>query len=217
MNTVLRPVGPQPARIYWVRRLVLLAAFVAAVVLVVALAGRGGAADADGDSGAVSASGSEDDGSEGSGDAGDETDGADGDADGAAADGAPAACAPQSLTVTLTADATSYAADATPTFTVSFTNTSSESCVIDAGAANQALVVTSGSDRIWSSADCPAEGGTRTLLLAPGAQDQDAIAWPRVRSDETCSTDLPAPRSGTYSAVAVLGGAQSGSVVFDLG
>lgn len=211
MNTVLRPAGPLPARVYWVRRLVLLAVVVLVGVVVWALVPRGGggedpAADGEGDPSvtAVPDDASGEDAADGEG--GEDT-----------TDGAPAPCSAEDLTVTLAADADSYGADRSPTFTVTFTNTGSQSCVVDAGAANQALVVTSGSDRIWSSADCPADGGTRTLLLAPGAQDQDLVAWGRVRSDETCSEGLPAPRPGTYTAVASLGGAQSGSVVFQLG
>lgn len=216
MRTVLRPVGPQPARVYWVRRMVVLAVLVAAVLLVWSFVSRGAAADADGsgtgaDAGATGAEHGTD--AEGA----DAADAADTGTDGAAADGAPAACAPEALTVTLTTDATSYTGDAAPTFTMTFTNTGDTTCVVDAGGSNRSVLVTSGSDRIWSSADCAAEGGTRTLLLAPGAQEQDTVVWPRERSDETCSEGLPAPRPGTYTAVAVLGGAQSGSAVFQLG
>jgi hypothetical protein len=89
---------------------------------------------------------------------------------------------------------------------------------VDAGLANQALVITSGADRIWSSADCPSEAsGERLLLMAPGAAEAMPVAWPRVRSAEGCAGDLPEPRPGTYTAVAVVAGVQSGQVVFELG
>lgn len=224
MNTVLHPVGPRPARVYWVRRLVLLA-LAAALVTVLAVAvgaARGGAADgatpvagaaAGGDEGAAPSGGA----SAADTSAGEEEAAEDGPAE-AGADNPGAACSPTGLTTTLTADATSYAAGVTPTFTVTLTNSGDAACTVDAGLANQSLVVTSGADRIWSSADCPADTpGERLLLMAPGAAETMPVAWPRVRSDEECSADLPEPRPGTYTAVAVVAGVQSGPVVFELG
>lgn len=228
MNTVLHPVGPQPARVYWVRRVVLL--LLAAVLvtgLAVALgAARGGAADGQG--AATDASDGTTDGTAGAGDtdaaAGDGGDAAADTTEGAADEGgedgtnAAAACAPETLTTTLVADAPSYAPGATPTFTVTLTNAGGSACTVDAGLANQALVITSGADRIWSSADCPSEAsGERLLLMAPGAAEAMPVAWPRVRSAEGCAGDLPEPRPGTYTAVAVVAGVQSGQVVFELG
>lgn len=227
MNTVLNPVGPQPARVYWVRRLVVLvlvAAVVTAVVMALGAA-RGGAAD--GATPADEAAAAVDDGAaEATGEqaaaeqtsveqtVGEET--APQDAEEPSDPGA--ACTPEGLTATLVADATSYPAGTTPTFTVTLTNSGRSACTVDAGPANQALVVTSGADRIWSSADCPADaGGERLLLLAPAAAEAMPVAWTRVRSDEACSTDLPEPRPGTYTAVAVVAGVQSGPVVFELG
>lgn len=230
MNTVLHPVGPQPARVYWVRRLVLLAvaAAVVAVLAVAVGAARGGATDGDGaaagdaaaDGAAATTEGADDAGA-GSGAAADAQSAPEGDGSeeaGAGPGGGAVACAPESLTTTLAADAASYPAGATPTFTVTLTNSGGSACTVDAGLANQALVITSGADRIWSSADCPAEApGERLLLMAPGAAEAMPVAWPRVRSDEGCSEGLPEPRPGTYTAVAVVAGVQSGSVVLELG
>jgi hypothetical protein len=81
------------------------------------------------------------------------------------------------------------------------------------------VLVTSGSDRIWSSLDCAvegADGSERMLLLAQGAQEAAGVPWARVRSDETCTAGLPEPRAGTYHAIATLVGAQSADLVFTL-
>jgi hypothetical protein len=230
-NPVLQPVGSHPPSVYWVRRAVLLGALLLVVVLVVALvsAARGGAAE-DQAAGADAAASSTDGTTDGAGDdTADEAGDASADATGdSAAEGAespqpepepaaPSDCAPTDLTVTLESDAERYADGADPTFTVTFTNSSAETCLVEAGNGSQALVITSGSDRIWSSHDCPAvAGGSRPLLLPPGAQESGRVAWPRVRSDEKCSGELPEPRPGTYTAMAVMGGAQSGTVVFTL-
>lgn len=211
MNTVLNPVGPQPARVYWVRRAVLLV-LVAAVVVAVALAvgaARGG------DGGATDPAAAAAEAATGEAEAPAEEEAEEEADDGG---GAAAACAPEQLTTTLAVDAATYPAGATPTFTVTLTNSGDSACTVDAGLANQSLVVTSGADRIWSSADCPAEAaGERLLLMAPGAAEAMPVAWPRVRSDEACTAGLPEPRPGTYTAVAVVAGAQSGPVVLELG
>ncbi|MDT0165979.1 hypothetical protein Q9R32_10450 [Actinotalea sp. AC32] len=224
MNTVLRPVGPQPSRVYWVRRLVVVGVLVAVAVLVVSvlssLRGRDAPATAAGeDTAAVAGAGDEGEAADGAqgGAAEDAATEDAGDADGADKGGAPDACAVEALTTTLVSDAATYPAGSTPTFTVTLTNSSDKACTVDAGTANQSLVVTSGADRIWSSADCATTDGERMLLMAPGAQEVVQLAWPRVRSDEACTADLPEPRAGTYTALAVVAGAQSGQIVFDLG
>ncbi|KGM10207.1 hypothetical protein N868_16260 [Cellulomonas carbonis T26] len=217
--------GPQPSRVYWVRRLVVVGVLVAVVVLVVSLLSslRGGDAPATAageDTAAVTGASDDDaaaaDGEEGAGAEDAATD--DGTADDGSEGGAPDACAVEALTTTLVSDAATYPAGSTPTFTVTLTNSSDKACTVDAGTANQSLVVTSGADRIWSSADCATTAdGERMLLMAPGAQEVVQLAWPRVRSDEACTADLPEPRAGTYTALAVVAGAQSGQIVFDLG
>lgn len=211
MNTVLRPVGPQPARVYWVRRLLLLLLVVGLVTAAAVATGATGDGDGtaavdDGEAGAASTPDAP------------AAEGAAADAPAAEEPGdAAAACPPERLAATLVADAASYPAGATPTFTVTLTNAGDAACTVDAGLANQTVVVTSGADRIWSSADCPADvSGERLLLMAPGAAEAMPLAWPRVRSDEMCSADLPEPRPGTYTAVAVVAGVQSAPVVFAL-
>jgi hypothetical protein len=129
-------------------------------------------------------------------------------------------CEAGDLQLALTSDATGYAAGATPSFTVTITNAADSSCTVDVGTASLEVLVTSGSDRIWSSLDCAvegADGAERVLLLAAGAQETAAVPWARVRSDATCSAGLPEPRPGTYHAVATLVGAQSADLVFTLG
>ncbi|WP_182112147.1 MULTISPECIES: DUF4232 domain-containing protein [unclassified Actinotalea] len=207
MSTVLRPVGPRPPRVYWIRRLVLLAA----VVLVLALAwslvskafGAGRAADTPDDTTPVAA--------------------AEADAEAATetveqpADVGPVACAAADLTVTLTTDARSYPAGAQPTFTVAVTNAGTIPCTVDAAATQRELVVTSGADRIWSSLDCSPDPAANLLLLEPGGRADTPVVWDRTRSAAGCPGGLPEPGAGTYSAVVSTLGATSGAAVFELG
>ncbi|PVU83221.1 hypothetical protein DDP54_09705 [Cellulomonas sp. WB94] len=195
---VLRPEGSLPARVYWVRRLVVLAAIIA-VVLIAAWAvpfvvGKVG----DLFSGATDAA------------PGPTT------TTSAAAVG-PQPCAAEALGLTLAADGASYAASALPTFTVTLVNNGADGCVVDAGDAQREIVIMSGTDRIWSSRDCASgDALTRELLLAPGAPDATTVQWQRTRSAAGCPGDQPAALKGTYSATLTLAGVTSQPAVFVL-
>ncbi|HMO12392.1 MAG TPA: hypothetical protein PKB06_13025 [Actinotalea sp.] len=216
MSALLHPVGPRAPRVYWVRRFLVLAVLAGvvtvALVLVNSFLGGGSASGAGPDGPGAEPSGSAADGSTEPADDGADTAGAD-----TAGAGLPQPGLPEQLAVALTADARSYAGGALPVLTVSVTNVSGESCTVDAGEANREVLITSGSDRIWSSLDCPAEPAERRLLLPAGGRDDTAITWPRTRSAAGCAGDLPTPRPGTYTAVATLAGASSTGAVFELG
>ena len=127
-------------------------------------------------------------------------------------------CDPASVAIAMTADAASFAPGVSATFTVSITNTGEEACLVDAGEAQREIVITSGADRIWSNRDCIVPGTeTRTLLLPAGGNDTTPFAWNRVRSAEGCPPDLPVPGAGTYSAQLTLAGVSAPAAVFGLG
>jgi hypothetical protein len=130
----------------------------------------------------------------------------------------PQPCAPAAVSIGLTADATTYAAGANPTFTVHLETIGSVPCTVDAGEALRQVVITSGDDRVWASTDCvPADAAGRLLLLEPGFPDETPLTWTRVRSAEGCPKGLPAPRPGTYQAVATILGVSTEPTVFGLG
>lgn len=136
----------------------------------------------------------------------------------AAPTGGYADCVPPALAVGITADAADVPAGVAATFTVTITNSGAEQCVVDAGDLQREVVIVSGSDRVWSSKDCaPAESSARTLLLAPGMTDTTQLAWNRERSAPGCPGGLAAPGPGTYQATVSLAGTSGGPVVFRLG
>lgn len=197
MSNVLHPVGPRPPRVYWVRRVVVVAvliAVVAAVALLVRLAMSGSADGATTGTGArpsTTATGR--------------------------ASGTPQACPASAVSLAVTADATSYGPGVHPTFTVTVTNAGTVPCTLDAGAAAREVVVTSGADRIWASGDCTnAAASTKLVLLNAGQPYEASVPWARVRSAAGCPTGLPAPRPGTYQATAVLLGKTSAPLVMTL-
>lgn len=218
---VVRPSGPLPARVYWVRRTIVLGLPLLVVALVVWVVVGRGASGASADGTEPSSTGSPTAGTEG-GDAGEETgdqaaDDGDGEQDDASS-GKPANCAPEVLALAITATAESFPAGVSPTFAVSITNTGTEPCLVDAGEAQREVVITSGVDRVWSSRDCVAAGTEeRTLLLAGGVADETPLAWNRVRSAQGCPAGQPEPGAGTYSAAFTLAGATATPAVFGLG
>ncbi len=219
MSTVLHPVGPRRARVYWVRRLLVLVVL-AALVLVATTAvswvrGRGAEAGA-------AAAEATDPGTRAAADrAGDDDRDADDDAAGDAPERSPATpvdCRPEALQLTLTSGDVEYEETQSPVLTATVTNIGDVACTVDAGDATREVLITSGDDRIWSTKDCATpETASRQLLLDAGAADAVPIEWTRVRSAEGCPADLPAPQAGTYQAVATLGGTSSQTVVFILG
>jgi hypothetical protein len=200
MSSLMHPVGPQPSGVYWRRRLavavglVVVLALVATLVFVVLPRVLGG-----GDKDKAAA-----------------PEGSQPPASSAPASTQPVACTAEQLGVTVTADAPSYAAGALPVLAVAISNTSPTSCTVDAGEAAREVLITSGTDRIWSSKDGPAEPASRLLLLSTGGRDDQAITWQRIRSAEGCAKDLAAPRPGTYTAVVSVAGVTSAPAVFTL-
>lgn len=188
-----------PARVYWVRRFVVLGIPLIIIAVVVWLfVGRDPGEDPAGQGGTTT-------------EVEPEPTQTSTDSDGVAD------CAPAVVALAMTADATSFAPGVSATFTVSVTNTGAEPCLVDAGEAQREIVITSGSDRVWSSRDCIAPGTeTRTLLLAGGQTDTTPFAWNRIRSAEGCPPDLPVPGAGTYSAQLNLAGVSAPASVFGL-
>jgi hypothetical protein len=192
MSSVLHPVGSMPPRVYWTRRLLVVALvvvglLVGAAILHLATGSGSGKAAALPSTTSTSA-------------------------------GPPQPCPASAIGLALAADAPTYAAGVNPTFTMTLTNTGAEPCTLDAGDAARQVVITSGADRIWASSDCvAAASAAKQVLLTPGQAYPSAVPWLRVRSAAGCPTGLPAPRPGTYQATATLGGVTTAPVVLKLG
>src|SRR5690554_2722137 len=124
MNTVLRPVGPEPPRVYWTRRLLILAALIVAATLVWTLV-QGGGAPSDATAGTSPSAEDAPDG-----DADDDA-AVDDESDDAA--GASTPCAAENLELAIETGRNSYPDGARPSFTVTVTNTGEAGCTVDVG------------------------------------------------------------------------------------
>jgi hypothetical protein len=164
MSTFRTPVGPQPSKVYWRRRLVVLLGLLAVVLVIILIVVRPG-------SGKPAAAPSN--------------------SPSAAATTATAkACKPAIVQVEALVDASSYGAGVEPQLSLAITNTGTTPCTMQAGSDVQEYRVTSGSELIWSSKDCQSAPVPATVTLQPGVPvSAGPIAWDRTRSSAaTCST-----------------------------
>lgn len=192
-----QPVGPLPAATYW-RRRAGVGAGVAVLLLVAGLAWPGGGSGPDRLQARATPSASP---------SPRPTAGA-----GAAAatptpstSAGAAACPNEALEVDVTTDVPTYPQGSTAVVTIGIKNTGTTPCLraVEAGAID--ATITSGSDRIWSSSDCPRTAELRAALLQPGQQTAVTVKWPGTRSAAGCPSGLPAPQPGTYRVTARVG------------
>ena len=173
MSTIRNPVGPQPKNVYWRRRLLVLLGLLAVIVVVILIVARPGA----GKPAAHPTNTTH------------------------TPVAATAACKASDVKVVGVTDAVSYAAGVDPQLSLTITNTGSTACSFNAGSDQQVYVVTSGTEKIWSSKDCQTGAVSATTTLQPGAAVKSTpFAWSRTRSN-------PAACSATNSPQVTAGGA----------
>ncbi|MFG1697781.1 hypothetical protein [Nonomuraea sp. NPDC049309] len=109
-----------------------------------------------------------------------------------------------------------YSGDARPSFLVTLVNTGPVMCTADVGPRSMEIRITSGTDRIWSTADCVSGEGTEIKQLRRGVPYVRMLEWNRRRSSSDCRAEPPAALPGTYVAIARLGKLRSHKGVFHL-
>lgn len=235
MSAVTRPRGPLPSRVYWTRRLVLLAVAFALVFGVAHLLGGGGGGNepsaqpvgAEVSSSPTSASTS------------------------AVPTPAPVGTAPtlsSSPTVTQSPSAgksggKSPTATALPeptgtcsvddivvapsikdqahagkpvTFAMQLTTKSTPACTFAVAPDSLVVKITSGSDRIWSTQDCPKAVPTKSVVLRKDTPTTLDVTWSAMRSDTSCSKTTQWAQPGYYHAMAAIFGAEPVDDQFEL-
>lgn len=124
----------------------------------------------------------------------------------------PGPCPSSALTITEPVPAPGTFAPGTPVpFELVLENTGTVPCLFDAGAAVLGVLVHSGTDRIWSSLDCPPDGAPaeRRMLLDVAAQVEVTAVWDQQRSAPGCPEPQPAAQPGGYRAVVTVDGGGS--------
>ncbi len=187
-----RPVGPESEQTYWVRRAVAAAAAVVVLIVLIALVLPGGS---------DSARPSTAPGPDVAAPRPSPTTSSSvvlGPTAAATPSSAAAPCDPQQLTIAATVATPSYPVGGRPRFTLSVTSTAGQPCTVDLGQAVVGLVVTSGSDRIWSSDDCAPGGPALVTTLRPGTPDTRSVTWAGTRSRPGCGGAQEQAKAGTY-------------------
>jgi hypothetical protein len=197
MSSVLYPVGPQPPRVYWVRRLVVLGVpLILILVIAISCSGGGGGKKPSVGSGT------------GANPTVTPTTSTSSDPN--------APCLPSDLTATVAASADGgiYAVGQSPTFTATIRNVSLKTCKFTSTPANEIWKVTSGAAQWWSTAaPCSQTGPAKTKRLAPQESQQISFTWDGTRQDPGCDSGDPA-QVGTYHLHAKLDGVKAQQVIF---
>lgn len=196
MSTIRHPVGPQSPSVYWRRRLVVIAIVLAVVVVVLLIVFRPTA-------GAPNPAES---GTPGGDTAQTPDPGA------TTSTGALAECSPSQVRVAPIVDSTTFANGVEPMLSMEITNVGAAPCTFDVGTAAQEYVITSGTDRIWSSRDCQTEPAESVITLNPDEKlATTPFAWDRTRSSPGCSGSQPEVIAGgaSYHLSVKLGEAES--------
>jgi hypothetical protein len=198
MSSVRTPVGPQPAAVYWRRRLVVLLGLVAVVVIIVLIVVRPGTENAGQQTPSPQPTASNtpvvvDEGG---------------------------ACNPAVIQIEPVTDQSSYGADEEPQLSMSITNTGSVACVFEIPVDGQVFSIVSGSDPIWTSTDCLTTEATEVMLEPNTPLGSAPFGWDRTRSSpDTCDSSLPEVIAGgaTYRLSVAVGDIESaGDVPFIL-
>lgn len=198
MSTIKHPVGPQPSKVYWRRRLVVLLGLIAVLLVIVLIVVRPGAnADEQNPDSAGTAPSSE---------------APAGASPSSTAPGPGAPCAPGAVSVEAVTDASDYAPEQQPALALVVTNTGATACTLNVGTAAQVFTVKSGNDVYWTSTDCQTESSDVPFVLQPGTPVESAapIHWDRTRSaPDTCDSaerdSAPAGGSSYHLSVSIDG------------
>jgi len=226
MPTTVRPRGPLPARVYWTRRLVVL---VVPVLLVVVLARvLGGSADGKDESRATATQ------------AGATTEATAAPTAGPTAEVAPGAgkegkkrnrtvetVPPEPVLAEPTGPCTESDIVATPVLTsaaggadvpitINLRTLVTEACTWQASPETMTVTITSGSDYIWSSRECPVSIPPQDVVVRQAVDAPVVVTWSAKRSDEGCTkwTDWAMP--GFYHVQAAALGGDATDVQFEL-
>ncbi|MET1022478.1 MAG: hypothetical protein ABWX69_09805 [Arthrobacter sp.] len=127
-------------------------------------------------------------------------------------------CEQNLVTVTAATDKPAYADGENPVLTLKVTNNNRVPCDVNIGTSQMEFLVTSGSDRIFSSTDCQAGATDLVKTIAPGQSETANFPWPRNRSLQGCKVIEAKPGAGGayYVFTARLAGKTSPKAVFQL-
>ncbi|GAA3787005.1 hypothetical protein GCM10022226_01520 [Sphaerisporangium flaviroseum] len=125
-------------------------------------------------------------------------------------------CDRADVVLSLRGESNVYSGKGTPRFLLTVVNIGRVECAVDVGPRAVEIRITSGNDRVWSTADCVSGDGDDVRRLARGVPHVRMVNWDRRRSAPDCRSSRPKAHDGTYVATARLGSLKSPKVVFHL-
>jgi hypothetical protein len=124
-------------------------------------------------------------------------------------------CRPSDIVATPKVKDTAYAGSRV-TFLLKLTTLESPACNWRVSPTSLAVKLVSGSDRIWSSQDCPASIRTTDVVVRKDFPVKVEVRWHGQRSDSTCSRTTPWAQPGWYHVQAAAFGAEPVDEQFEL-
>ena len=92
--------------------------------------------------------------------------------------------------------------------TLNLTTATSPACTWQVSPSSVVLKLTSGSDRIWSTQDCPAAIEQQSVVVRKDDASKVQVRWSGQRSDDECTRTTPWAQPGYYYAEAAALGAE---------
>jgi len=127
-------------------------------------------------------------------------------------------CEQNLVVVTAATDKQVYAAGEKPLLSLTVTNNNKLPCEVNIGTSQMEYMITSGTDRIFSSKDCQAESTDLMKTIAPGKSETANFPWQRNRTVQGCEPVDAKPGAGGayYVFTARLANKTSPKAVFQL-
>jgi hypothetical protein len=89
-------------------------------------------------------------------------------------------------------------------------------CTFKVSPESVVVKITSGSDRIWSSQDCPSSIRPADVVVRNGVPSYVNVVWSGRRSDDSCGRTTPWANAGFYHAFAAVLGSTPTDVQFEV-
>ena len=207
---MLRPIGPEPPAVYWIRRtaiiLVVLTLILSVVWLIGSLRGDSTATEPLASTSAAPSAGA----------SAVPSPAASGAASAAASPAEPVDCKDTDIEVFATTDSSTYQIGETPRLTLTITNSGDVACLRDVGPRANALKITSGGYHVWSSDDCNPNDKSKIVTLKPGEEVGASITWNGRVTQKGCPNEGTAAKPGRYEVSGVNMDIESDPVPFAL-
>jgi hypothetical protein len=124
-------------------------------------------------------------------------------------------CAASDIVATPKVKGTAYAGHRV-TFRIKLTTLETPACTWRVSPETLAVKLVSGSDRIWSTQDCPRAVPEVDVIVRQEEPAKVDVSWRGQRSDSTCSRTTPWAQPGWYHVQSAAFGAEPADVQFEL-